>query len=424
MSIYCQVRENEDRIMNIKRFTIITLSFLSASYIYGASAGTSAGLTLLEAPGARAAALGEAYSAAPNDIAGFGYNPALLSTLKTGQASFLFQKGVFEDSYGQVMIGSPYSKGGLGLSVGYYNGGDLDILDGSTERTVSAQRDINVALGSSFKFGRVSIGITGKYISSELAETAKATAFAGDFGLSLPVSSRLQWGAAVQNLGTKLTFVEVGDNLPRVARTGIAWNFAPGKLSTSLLVDGSYLMNEREFRPAAGLEMWVGPLALRAGYKGGSDLENFSFGSGFILGPSSLDYSFGLVDKLDPRHRVSLSFQFGGTSPAVLVQKPISPPQQPARMAFEIKEEEKEVVPTVPAVAEDPVITRHTLGGTSSSGLSASRRVYIVKPGDSLATIAKRVYGKTGAWKTIFNANKTVLLDPEALEPGQKIYLP
>src|SRR5687768_15053931 len=89
------------------------------------AAQTEAGLTLLESPGARSAALSEAFSTAPNDIAAFGYNPAALSTLRSGHASFSFHRGTTDDFYGQMMIGASREGRGLGLSVGYYDGGSL-----------------------------------------------------------------------------------------------------------------------------------------------------------------------------------------------------------------------------------------------------------------------------------------------------------
>ena len=60
--------------------------------------GCNAGLTLLEAPSARAAALGEAFSAASDDLSAFSYNPASLFTFENSRGSFLYQEGATEDS--------------------------------------------------------------------------------------------------------------------------------------------------------------------------------------------------------------------------------------------------------------------------------------------------------------------------------------
>jgi nucleoid-associated protein YgaU len=49
---------------------------------------------------------------------------------------------------------------------------------------------------------------------------------------------------------------------------------------------------------------------------------------------------------------------------------------------------------------------------------------YEVKPGDSLSKIAKRVYGKAGDWKRIFEANRDTLKNPDLIHPGQVLKIP
>src|SRR5687767_14400001 len=83
----------------------LIVPLLAVQLASAGSEGTSGGLTLLSATTARASGLGAALSASVDDISGFGYNPASLSTLKTGQASFLYQQGMVDDSFGHFMIG-------------------------------------------------------------------------------------------------------------------------------------------------------------------------------------------------------------------------------------------------------------------------------------------------------------------------------
>lgn len=285
---------------------------------------TEAGLTLLEAAGARSAALGEAFSAVTNDIEAFAYNPASLDSLKNGHASFLYQKGLVDDTYGQLLFGMPGKAGSLGLSVGYYNAGDVDLFDGVNQRTVNAQTDLTVGLGFARKVGSVSLGITGKYLSSEIGETAKGTAIAGDFGMAVPLHSRVQMGLAYQNLGTSLKYNNTDNDLPAMARAGFSFLVIPTRAKTLLMVDGLYHVNQSELNPAVGVETQVGPLALRAGYRGGRELEAFSVGTGFVMGSAFLNYAFGLVDELDSRHRVSLGMRFGGNVNAPrLIRRPV-----------------------------------------------------------------------------------------------------
>jgi nucleoid-associated protein YgaU len=49
---------------------------------------------------------------------------------------------------------------------------------------------------------------------------------------------------------------------------------------------------------------------------------------------------------------------------------------------------------------------------------------YTIRPGDTLASIAKDHYGDYRLWQRIYNANKHLLADPTKVEVGQKIVLP
>ena len=64
---------------------------------------------------------------------------------------------------------------------------------------------------------------------------------------------------------------------------------------------------------------------------------------------------------------------------------------------------------------------------TTPSALTLIRDVgntYVVRPGDSLASIAVKYYGSTDAVNDIFWANKDRLSDPDQLRVGQTIFLP
>lgn len=413
-----------DKIKQNKRsnLALVLASLLMSNGLMASSNGLSGGMTLAEASGSRASALGEAFVAMQNDISALGYNPASLGSLKSGQASFLFQKGLTEDSYGQFMAGSPLSNGGWGLSVGYYNGGTLDVLSNGVETEVTAQKDLALSLGFSRNIKSMSVGITGKYLSSELAETANANAYAMDLGASIPLSSRLRFGASLQNLGTELKFIEEGDPLPRMFKAGLSLALSPKAVPTTLLFDTTYLMNEKETNPAVGIETWMGPLALRAGYRMGSDENKFSVGTGFILGPSSLDYSFGMANKLDPSHKVSLSFKFGETMSQPLVKR------EEIRKKPIVKKEETELPSDRSAfiINDKAAPNRNNLGSLESPSFaqSSSRKVYVIKEGDSLQSIAEDTYGRGDMWRQIFMANKYLIEDPEQLPVGMRIVLP
>ena len=58
---------------------------------------------------------------------------------------------------------------------------------------------------------------------------------------------------------------------------------------------------------------------------------------------------------------------------------------------------------------------------TSTSGTG---RTYVVVKGDTLSGIAKREYGNANKWRTIYEANKDVIKDPDLIYPGQTLKIP
>jgi LysM repeat protein len=285
--------------------------------------------------------------------------------------------------------------------VGYYNGGDIELMDANgVETTVNAKTDLMLAGGYSRKMGKLSVGLTGKYISSELIEQAKATAFAADLGLMIS-AGRLNFGAAVQNIGSKLTYETQGSDLPRIARLGMSAQILRGALPTMLMIDAPYHMNEAELRPGVGLEVMTGPLALRAGYKKQDGLQQLSFGAGFLINTFAFDYSYGLVDELDSSHRMSMGLRFGSEKPKEIVKQP--------RM------EEKQSILTTEF---------KTAAKKGEAVASLGQKSYIVKAGDTLGKIARQQYGNSQAWQKIYSANQHLLDGSKTLEVGQRIVLP
>jgi nucleoid-associated protein YgaU len=67
-------------------------------------------------------------------------------------------------------------------------------------------------------------------------------------------------------------------------------------------------------------------------------------------------------------------------------------------------------------------------GGSSSTGAeprAPDREVtYTVQPGDSLSRIAKDRYGDGSKWKTIFEANRDQITNPDLIHPGQVLKIP
>jgi nucleoid-associated protein YgaU len=70
-------------------------------------------------------------------------------------------------------------------------------------------------------------------------------------------------------------------------------------------------------------------------------------------------------------------------------------------------------------------------GGSSTApaapfptGTIGSGETYVVVKGDSLSKIAEREYGDANRWRTIYEANKDVINDPDLIYPGQELKIP
>src|SRR5262245_13379237 len=130
LNLYHSTSKRETRIR-----TAVPLFFglflIIHSPVFGEGAGSSAGISLLQPPGARSAALGEAFTSVNDDVTAMSFNPASLATLKNRSASYLYQRGIADDYFSQLMIGMPREKDAWGLSIAYFNGGKMDLYDGS-----------------------------------------------------------------------------------------------------------------------------------------------------------------------------------------------------------------------------------------------------------------------------------------------------
>lgn len=67
-------------------------------------------------------------------------------------------------------------------------------------------------------------------------------------------------------------------------------------------------------------------------------------------------------------------------------------------------------------------------GGSSSTapGLEqpGSVSTYTVVKGDSLSKIAKRLWGDASLWPRIYDANRSIIKDPDLIHPGQVLNIP
>ena len=81
----------------------------------------------------------------------------------------------------------------------------------------------------------------------------------------------------------------------------------------------------------------------------------------------------------------------------------------------------KAPVPAAPTPAAGAVVTG---GAPAATAAASAPKVHVVEKGDTLGAIAKKYYGKAGAYMKIFEANKDQLSDPNKIKVGQKLRIP
>ena len=65
-----------------------------------------------------------------------------------------------------------------------------------------------------------------------------------------------------------------------------------------------------------------------------------------------------------------------------------------------------------------------TRTASTSKKPGAAPRTYVVREGDTLASISRKFYKSSGRWKKIRDANKGVIDDPAKLKPGMTLSIP
>jgi len=68
--------------------------------------------------------------------------------------------------------------------------------------------------------------------------------------------------------------------------------------------------------------------------------------------------------------------------------------------------------------------TSATMTAGAAVGAGQNQRHYTVKAGDTLSKISREFYGDPNQYTKIFNANRSVLRDPNTISPGQELVIP
>lgn len=308
------------------RAWILAAALLPASPAAWAGSGTkgsAAGLFLGIGPGARAAALGEAYTAVVDEASAMYWNPAALSRIEKRSLHLMHANYLGAADFDYLAFGHNLGRyGAWGLGVQSFAAGGIAQTDvtGVSGGTYSTQ-DLAFSAGYALSappgaWGGAALGLVAKRVSSRVATTAHAYAF--DVGALSPglLDDRLRLAVAASNLGSKLKFDQASERLPLVTRVGAAFRPARRWLASLDLAfpvyDAPYVSvgSEAIIGSAEGVQA-----SARAGFNSSalSDVTGFtgvSFGLGLAAGGWSLDYGLVPFGALGLVHRLSLGVKF------------------------------------------------------------------------------------------------------------------
>lgn len=279
------------------------------------AAGTVGAEFLRMGAGARGMSMGEGFSSLVDDATALYWNPAALAMLENRSATLMHAK-IIEDSfydfgaYGQKLGAA----GGIGVGIQYYSAGSVANLDTTGAKTGTTDpNDVAVLVGYGHKVGEFQVGLTGKFVQSNLVETANT--FAGDAGILTPwyFNERVRLAATIVNVGGPLTYEKESTDLPLAIRAGagvrVMKNWLAGLDVVAPKGEDTHVGVGTEYKIPVGETMG---LALRVGYntqkRGGSD--GISGGVGFRFEGLDVDYALVTQGDFDASHRVSVGLRF------------------------------------------------------------------------------------------------------------------
>ena len=276
----------------------------------GATSARQVGFVLLrEGVGARAAAMGEAYTAVTGDQTAAFWNPAGIGALE-GKDFLLTHHRSFQgiqQGYG----GWAYGNGtrGIALSLGVHGAGGLEARTGPSARPLGTFSLFEATTGISYaqRFGsRVYGGFSVRALHERIGPE-QASGLAADVGaLYRPGVTGLTLGAAYRNLGRMDALDAERAPLPRTLRVGAA--LVRGAVTAS--ADLSF-PDKGSKGVHLGVEYAVRhTLFLRGGYRSGSDVRDLSLGVGLQRRNWRVDYAFVPSDLgLGGSHRIALGIR-------------------------------------------------------------------------------------------------------------------
>ena len=285
---------------------------LSPGILYPAPKNTSTGLAFLKLGiGARAIAMGEAYSALSTDASGLYYNPAGIALGNENEVTVMHKQWIFGTAT-EYLAGTFHDRAlafGISLNSTNIDGIELRQQPGPSEGTFGLH-DFAVSGTASWRVdSSLSVGASAKLLYEKIfVNESNGVAF--DFGACYKIDG-FGFAVALANLGSMSKLINDPITLPAGIRVGASFeNSLTTEFALTFSGDGIRVFKDEGFRLHLGCEvLYRSVLAVRSGYQVGYEAKGVSGGIGVRYAYVQFDYAYvPMSDQLGNAHTFGLTF--------------------------------------------------------------------------------------------------------------------
>lgn len=278
--------------------------------VAGETGSTTAGFLEIGV-GARALGMGGAFTSIADNPSAVYWNPAGLRRMANSQVEFSHQSWYQDINIENLQIAFPGKRVSFGAGLTYLSFGQIQSYDvnGDPGEELSMYNMAVSLCGAVDITDDLSVGATAKYIEQSF-DIVKGRAFAGDIGFMADYGG-VSLGLAAINIGTKVKYIAMKEDLPAALRVGFSFRQFDQKALISL--DG-YAPFKGSLSLRQGFEFTlIDQLYARSGliYNTGTDTGALSYnlGCGIGYGAGRFDYTFIPADDYgaDAVHNFSVS---------------------------------------------------------------------------------------------------------------------
>jgi hypothetical protein len=302
----------------IRRISIALLVVASVALpfarLHAGEAGTSGFLFLRLGNGARAGAMGEAFTAVADDATGISYNPGGMAGADGVDLNVTHSEWLLDMRFEQVSVVNEMLGGAVGFNfTGVYYGAmdrysDYPALvpDGTF-----SPYDLACAAGYARDvLPNLAAGVTAKLIYEKI-DFESATGWAVDVGIiHQSMIKGLTLGASMLNFGPKAKFVQEKFYPPFQLRGGAAYRYDAAWLQGDVIVaTDAVFPNDGDAKLHLGMEYtYRRLLSVRAGYKSNYEMQGATLGFGVVYRTLRFDYAYMPIDDVfGDVHRFSIN---------------------------------------------------------------------------------------------------------------------